>query len=247
MRRRPSGSIRRRSGSTATSGGAERVRHARARGRPAPHEQGGDGEVVAVSWALRRRRDSLRKALAMGADRAVHVADDARPAPISSRRAKGSPRRSSARAPTSSSSASRRPTRTAPSSGPRSPTACGCRSSRRPRRSSSTTARRRPSARRSTATTSSRRRSLPWSPSRTRSTSRATRRSRGSWARRRSRRTSSPSPTSASTPDDVGEAGSRTEVYAVGEPPARGESRRIEDDGDAAEAILEYLAEKKLV
>jgi electron transfer flavoprotein beta subunit len=48
-------------------------------------------------------------------------------------------------------------------------------------------------------------------------------------------------------PDDVGEAGSRTEVYAVGEPPARGESRRIEDNGDAAEAILEYLTEKKLI
>jgi electron transfer flavoprotein beta subunit len=46
---------------------------------------------------------------------------------------------------------------------------------------------------------------------------------------------------------EVGEAGSRTEVYAVGEPPPRGESRRIEDDGDAAESILEYLSEKKLV
>jgi electron transfer flavoprotein beta subunit len=46
---------------------------------------------------------------------------------------------------------------------------------------------------------------------------------------------------------EVGEAGSRTEVYAVGEPPARGESRRIEDNGDAAEAILQYLSEKKLV
>ena len=46
---------------------------------------------------------------------------------------------------------------------------------------------------------------------------------------------------------DVGEAGSRTEVYAVGEPPARGESRRIEDNGDAAEAILQYLSERKLV
>jgi electron transfer flavoprotein beta subunit len=48
-------------------------------------------------------------------------------------------------------------------------------------------------------------------------------------------------------PEDVGDPGSRTEVYAVGEPPARGESRRIEDNGDAAEAILEYLTEKKLV
>jgi hypothetical protein len=33
----------------------------------------------------------------------------------------------------------------------------------------------------------------------------------------------------------------------VGQPPPRGESRRIEDNGDAAEAILEYLTEKKLV
>jgi electron transfer flavoprotein beta subunit len=46
---------------------------------------------------------------------------------------------------------------------------------------------------------------------------------------------------------EIGAEGSRTEVYAIGDPPARGESRRIEDDGDAAEAILEYLVEKKLV
>src|SRR5687768_103036 len=46
---------------------------------------------------------------------------------------------------------------------------------------------------------------------------------------------------------EVGEAGSRTEVYALGEPPARGDSKRIEDDGNAAEAILDYLTEKKLV
>ena len=48
-------------------------------------------------------------------------------------------------------------------------------------------------------------------------------------------------------PDEIGETGSRTEVYAVGEPPPRGESRRIEDNGNAAEAILEYLSEKKLI
>ena len=46
---------------------------------------------------------------------------------------------------------------------------------------------------------------------------------------------------------DVGEAGSHTEVYAVGEPPPRGESRRIEDNGDAADAIVQYLTEKKLL
>jgi electron transfer flavoprotein beta subunit len=47
--------------------------------------------------------------------------------------------------------------------------------------------------------------------------------------------------------EDVGEAGKRTEVYAVGEPPPRGDSLRIEDDGAAAEKIVEYLAERKLL
>jgi electron transfer flavoprotein beta subunit len=47
--------------------------------------------------------------------------------------------------------------------------------------------------------------------------------------------------------EEVGEAGSGTEVRALGEPPARGESRRIEDNGNAAEAIVEYLSEKKLI
>jgi electron transfer flavoprotein beta subunit len=47
--------------------------------------------------------------------------------------------------------------------------------------------------------------------------------------------------------DDVGEAGSRTDVRALADPPSRGESVRIEDDGSAAEKIVEYLAERKLV
>jgi electron transfer flavoprotein beta subunit len=45
----------------------------------------------------------------------------------------------------------------------------------------------------------------------------------------------------------AGEPGSKTEVYALNEPPARGESRRIEDDGSAAEKVVEFLAEKRLV
>jgi electron transfer flavoprotein beta subunit len=44
---------------------------------------------------------------------------------------------------------------------------------------------------------------------------------------------------------DGGEA--RTEVYALNDPPARGESQRIEDDGNAAQAVLDFLAEKRLV
>jgi electron transfer flavoprotein beta subunit len=48
--------------------------------------------------------------------------------------------------------------------------------------------------------------------------------------------------------DDIGEAGSRTEVYALDEPPPRGDSRRIDDDGgDAADQIVAYLQEKKLI
>ena len=45
----------------------------------------------------------------------------------------------------------------------------------------------------------------------------------------------------------AGEAGSRTEVYALNDPPARGDSRKIDDDGSAAEAILDFLAEKRLL
>ncbi len=47
--------------------------------------------------------------------------------------------------------------------------------------------------------------------------------------------------------DEVGDAAARTVVYAIKEPPPRGEGRRIEGDGDAAQAILDFLAERKLV
>src|SRR5437763_9408245 len=46
---------------------------------------------------------------------------------------------------------------------------------------------------------------------------------------------------------EVGEAGSKTEVLALGSPPARGDSKKIEDDGSAAQAIVDFLAEKRLV
>ena len=46
---------------------------------------------------------------------------------------------------------------------------------------------------------------------------------------------------------DVGEEGSRTEVLALGDPPARGESRKIEDDGTGAQQILDFLVERKLI
>ncbi|HEY5293868.1 MAG TPA: electron transfer flavoprotein subunit beta/FixA family protein [Gaiellaceae bacterium] len=47
---------------------------------------------------------------------------------------------------------------------------------------------------------------------------------------------------------DVGGAeGPGTTVLALNPPPARGEAQKIDDDGTAAEKILEFLAEKRLV
>jgi electron transfer flavoprotein beta subunit len=47
--------------------------------------------------------------------------------------------------------------------------------------------------------------------------------------------------------DRAGEAGSRTEVFALGEPPPRGETQKIEDDGSGAEKILEFLLARKAI
>jgi len=45
----------------------------------------------------------------------------------------------------------------------------------------------------------------------------------------------------------VGEPGSRTEVRALQPPPPRGSSTIVEDESGAAERVLEYLVEEKLV
>jgi electron transfer flavoprotein beta subunit len=45
----------------------------------------------------------------------------------------------------------------------------------------------------------------------------------------------------------LGEAGSRTTVLELGDPPPRGDARKIEDDGNAAQQIADFLAEKKLL
>jgi electron transfer flavoprotein beta subunit len=48
--------------------------------------------------------------------------------------------------------------------------------------------------------------------------------------------------------EDAGEVGSRTEVYELSEPPSRGDNERIEEDGGAAaEKIVEYLSSHKLI
>ena len=46
---------------------------------------------------------------------------------------------------------------------------------------------------------------------------------------------------------EVGEAGSKTEVRALGSPPSRGDAKKIEGDGNAAQAIVDFLAEKRLL
>ena len=45
----------------------------------------------------------------------------------------------------------------------------------------------------------------------------------------------------------VGEVGSKTQVLELAPPPPRGDSLRIEDDGSAAEKMVEFLAERKLL
>jgi len=45
----------------------------------------------------------------------------------------------------------------------------------------------------------------------------------------------------------AGEEGSKTEVYALGDPPPRGDSRKIEDDGSGAQQVVDFLAEKRLI
>jgi electron transfer flavoprotein beta subunit len=45
----------------------------------------------------------------------------------------------------------------------------------------------------------------------------------------------------------AGEAGSRTEVYDLEPPPPRGDSVRIDGDAGAPEKIVDYLAERKLI
>jgi electron transfer flavoprotein beta subunit len=47
--------------------------------------------------------------------------------------------------------------------------------------------------------------------------------------------------------EDAGDAGSKTEVLELGSPPARGDARRIDGDASAAQAIVDFLAEKRLI
>ncbi len=45
----------------------------------------------------------------------------------------------------------------------------------------------------------------------------------------------------------AGEAGSRTTVVALSDPPSRGDTIKIEDDGSGAQKIFDFLVERKLI
>jgi electron transfer flavoprotein beta subunit len=47
--------------------------------------------------------------------------------------------------------------------------------------------------------------------------------------------------------DGVGEAGAKTSVLDLGPPPSRGDQVKIEDDGSAPQKILDYLNERRLL
>jgi electron transfer flavoprotein beta subunit len=48
-------------------------------------------------------------------------------------------------------------------------------------------------------------------------------------------------------PGEVGEAGSKTTVLELGPPPSRGDTVKIEDDGSAPQKILDYVVERRLL
>ena len=85
-------------------------------------------EIVAVTMGPSTAVRALHKAVSLGADRSVHLDRRRRsPAPTSPPPATRWPRRSSARAPTSSCSASSPTTASATRSAPSWPTTCRCR------------------------------------------------------------------------------------------------------------------------
>ena len=81
----------------------------------------------------------------------------------------------------------------------------------------------------------------------TRSTSRGTRRSRASWPRRRSRSPRCRWPTSASTRARSGFDGATSTVVDHGKRPPRQGGNAVTDDGEGGAKLVEYLATEKFV
>ncbi len=45
----------------------------------------------------------------------------------------------------------------------------------------------------------------------------------------------------------MGEPGAKTTVLELGPPPARGDQVKIEDDGSAAQKIVDFIVERRLI
>ncbi len=198
-------------------------------------EAAGDGEVVLVSLGPEKALDALRKGLAMGADRAVLVSDDAAAGSdlvATSRALAKALERESADLVLFGQQASDSDG-AVPLGGRRraAAPAADLAGRRAPR---STAARCAASARPSSATTRSRRRcpavvavsdaiNEPRYPS-----------LKGIMGAKKKPQEQLSLADLGVEADRAGEAGSTTEVLALGDPPPRGDARKIEDDGNAA-------------
>jgi len=98
-----------------------------------------------------------------------------------------------------------------------------------------------------TATTRSRRACPRWSAWSRRSTSRATRRSRGSWRRRKKPVETLSLPTFGLDKDQVGVGASATEVVSFASRPPRQAGTIVTDDGDGGTKAAEFLAAQKFI
>ena len=208
------------------------------------------GEVTILTMGPESAVETIRKALSMGADKAVHLSDDALHGSdaiqtsaalakvIETPRVR--PRRSAAPRP---------PTPAAAVMGALLSERLGLpQLTWRRKVTVDRTARRSPSsARPRTATTSSRPRCPPsWASSR-RSTSRATPRSRGSWPPRRSRSTTLRRADAGidAAPGRTGHHRRRRSRSSDGPPRQAGQI--VKDEGDGGAKVAEFLASQKLI
>ena len=185
------------------------------------------GEVTVVSVGPDRATDAIRKALSMGADKAVHVSDEALHGSDVAADRQGARR------------GHRHGRRCRPGHrrqrGDRRPRRCGARHHRRAARLPAAHPRPQGHRRRRAPSPSSgeteegiahlRRTCPPWSASARRSTSRATRPSRASWPRRRSRWRRSPWPTRVGV--EVGLANAWSTVIEARPKPPRQAGQRV--------------------
>ena len=213
-------------------------------------EEAHGGEVTSCRWARQRATETIRKALSMGADSAVHVVDDAlhgSDALATSAALAAALERAGfdlvILGSESTDARMSRACRRCSPSGSASAAADLRQQGRGRRRVDHHPAADRLRLRRGRGLAC-----RPSSASSRRSTSRATRRSRGSWRRRRSRSRRSAWPTLGVDAGEVGLAAAGTEVVELraGAAPRR-PGTIVTDDGDGGVKIAEFLAAQKFI